>query len=52
MSIFIKSYSFHIIAMNYVVKLFDKYDYLFIIIDKFSCRLQLTLDYIMNFVIV
>ncbi len=52
MSIFIKFYSFYIIAMNYVVKLLNKYDCLFIIIDKFSCRLQLILDYITNFAIV
>jgi len=41
MSIFIKSYSFHIIAINYVIKLSSKYDCLLIIIDKFSRRLQL-----------
>ncbi len=41
MSIFIKSYSFYIIAINYVIKLSSKYDCLLIIIDNFSRRLQL-----------
>lgn len=52
MSIFIESYSFYIIAINYVIELFDKYNYLLIIIDKFSRRLQLILDYIINFAII
>ncbi len=52
MSIFMKFYSFYIIVMNYVIKLFNKFDYLLIIIDKFSRRLQLILDYIINFAIV
>jgi hypothetical protein len=47
-----KFYSFYIIVMNYVIKLFNKFDYLLIIIDKFSRRLQLILDYIINFAIV
>ncbi len=36
MSISIESLSFHIIAINYMVELFDKYDYLLIVINKFS----------------
>jgi len=52
MSIFTKSYSFHIIVMNYVIKLFDKFDYLLIIIDKFNRCLQFIFDYIINFAIV
>lgn len=52
MSISFESHSFYIIAMNYVIELFDKYDCLFTIIDKFSKRLQLILEYIIDFVIV
>jgi len=39
MLISIKSFSFYTIAINYVIELSSKYDYLLIIIDKFSCCL-------------
>jgi hypothetical protein len=52
MSIFIKSNSFYIIAIDYVIELSSKYNYLFIIIDKFNCCLQLISNYIINFAIV
>ncbi len=52
MLIFTKSYFFYIITIDYVIKLFSKYDYLFIIINKFNCCLQLIANYITNFAIV
>jgi len=36
--------------MNFVIDLLNKFNCLFIVIDKFSCRLQLLLDYIIDFV--
>lgn len=52
MSIFLKSYSFYIIVINYVIKLLNKYDCLLIIINKFNRRLQLISSYTINFAIV
>ncbi len=52
MLISIEFYLFYIIVINYVIELFDKYNYLFIIINKFSCCLQLIPNYITNFAIV
>ncbi len=52
MLIFTKSYFFYIIAIDYVIKLFDKYNCLLTIIDKFNCYLQLIANYITNFAIV
>jgi len=50
MSIFIVSHFFYTIVINFVIDLSNKFDYLLIIIHKFSCRLQLLLEYITNFV--
>ncbi len=52
MLICIEFYSFYIRAINYVIKLSNKYNYLFTSINKFSCYLQLIFDYITNFAIV
>ena len=52
MFIFIVSQSFHIIVMNFIVRLFDKYDCLFIIIDKFFRRLLFIFDYFIDFAVV
>lgn len=52
MLIFSKPHSFHIIVMNYVIGLSSKYDCLLIITNKFSRRLQLISDYIIDFVVV
>ena len=43
---------FHIIIMNFIVKLLNKYDCLFIITDKFSCRVLFIFDYFIDFVAV
>jgi hypothetical protein len=50
--ILIEPLSFYIIAINYVIKLLDKYDCLLIVINKFNRRLQLISNYIINFAIV
>jgi len=50
--ILIEPLSFYIIVINYMIKLFDKYDYLLIVINKFNQRLQLISNYIINFAIV
>ena len=52
MSIFTTSHSFHIIAMNFIVGLLDKYDSLLIITNKFSRRLLLILEYITKSIVV
>ena len=48
-SVFIASYSFHIIIMNFIIDLLEKYDCFLIIIDKLIRRLQLIADYIIDF---
>ena len=52
MFIFIVSQSFYIIIINFIIKLFDKYNCFLIIIDKFSRRLLFILDYFIDFVVV
>lgn len=50
MSISLLTYSFYTIAINFIVILLEKYDCLLTITNKFSRRLLLLFDYVMNFV--
>ena len=51
MFIFTTSHSFHIVVMNFIVRLSKKYDCLLIVTDKFSRRLMLISRYVTNFVV-
>ena len=51
MSISTTSHSFHTIAMNFIVRLLEKYDCLLIVTDKFSRRLMLISRYVIDFAV-
>ena len=49
MPISIVPHSFHIIIMDFIIRLSKKYDYLLILIDKFTRRMFLISNYITDF---